>query len=110
MAFRIGFYTFAALLLGAHFLRGGHVIVALLCMLVPFAFAHRRWVSLLLLQVLAYAGVAVWAYTAWRLLQTRIALGQHWMLAAAILGAVALFSLLSGILLNSRVMHERYPK
>ena len=110
MAFRIGIYTFAALLLGAHFLRSGNVTVAVLCALVPFAFAHRRWVSLLVLQVLAYAAVAVWAYTAWRLLQTRITLGQHWELAAAILGAVAFFSLLSGVLLNSRLMRKHYPK
>ena len=36
----------------------------------------------------------------------RQALGQKWALAAGILGAVALYSLLTGLLLNSRVIRR----
>ena len=100
----------AALLLGAHFLRTGNMVLVLICIAAPFAFFYHRWHSLVLLQALAYGAGAIWLYTAWQLVEARQALGQSWTLAAAILGAVALFTLLAGLLLNSRVMRESYPK
>jgi len=110
MLIRIVLYWLAALLLGAHFLRAGNMMFALICIAVPFAFLYRRRHSLVLLQALAYGAAATWLYTAWQLVQTRQSLGQNWALAAAILGVVALYSLLAGLLLNSRVMRERYLK
>jgi len=110
MYFCIVLYGLAALLLGAHFLRAGNMLLVLLCIAAPFVFFYRRRLSLVLLQTLAYGAAATWLYTAWQLVQTRQSLGQNWALAAAILGAVALFSLLAGLLLNSRVMRERYLK
>lgn len=110
MLFRIIVYSLAALLLGAHFLRAGNMVPVLICITVPFAFFYRRRHSLMLLQALAYGAAAIWLYTAWQLVEVRQALGQHWALAAAILGAVALITLLAGLLLNSRVMRECYPK
>lgn len=109
MLIRIVWYCLAALLLGAHFLRAGDIMFALICIAVPFAFLYRRRHSLVLLQAIAYGAAATWLYTAWQLVQARQSLGQNWALAAAILGAVALCSLLAGLLLNSRVMRERYP-
>jgi len=110
MLIRIVLYSLAALLLGAHFLRTGNMVFTLICIAVPCAFLYRRRLSLVLLQALAYGAAATWLYTAWQLVQTRLSLGQHWALAAAILGAVALYTLLAGVLLNSRVMRERYVK
>jgi hypothetical protein len=43
------------------------------------------------------------------LVQYRQQLGHPWTTAAAILGAVTVFTLLAGALLNSRGMPERYP-
>jgi hypothetical protein len=108
MLFRIVWYCLAALLLGAHFLRAGNMVVTLICIAVPFAFLYRRRHSLVLLQAIAYGAAATWLYTAWQLVQARQSLGQNWELAAAILGGVALYSVLAGLLLNSRVMRERY--
>jgi len=110
MLFRIILYSLAALLMGAHFLRTGNLVMVLICIAAPLAFLHRRQHSLALLQALAYGAAVTWLYTAWQLVQARLAHGQNWMLAAAILGAVAAFSLLAGLLLNSRVMRERYVK
>ena len=109
MYFRIVVYGLAALLLGAHFLRAGNMVFTLICIAAPCAFLYHRRYSLVLLQIFAYGAAAVWLYTAWQLVQTRQSLGQNWALAAAILGAVALYSVLAGLLLNSRVMRERYP-
>ena len=110
MLFRIVLYCLAALLLGAHFLRAGNMVLVLICITVPFAFFYRRRRSLVLLQAVAYGAAATWLYTAWQLVEARQALGQSWTLAAAILGTVALFTLLAGLLLNTRVMRERYLK
>ncbi len=110
MLFRIVLYGFATLLLDAHFLRAGKITFALICIAVPLAFLYRRRHSLVLLQAIAYGAAATWLYTAWQLVQARQSNGQNWALAAAILGAVALYSLLAGLLLNSRVMRERYPR
>ncbi len=110
MYFRIAVYALAALLLGAHFLRAGNMLLVLICIAAPFVFFHRRRHSLVLLQVLAYGAATIWLYTAWQLIQTRQSLGQNWALAVAILGGVALYSLVAGLLLNSRAVRERYPK
>jgi hypothetical protein len=110
VCFRIVLYSLAALLLGAHFLRVSNMMATLICIAVPFAFLYRRRHSLVLLQALAYGAAATWLYTAWQLVQARQSLGQNWALAAAILGAVALYSLLAGLLLNSHVMREHYPR
>ena len=110
MTFRITLYCLAALLLGAHFLRAGNMLLVLLCIAAPFAFFHRRRHSLVLLQILAYGAAITWLTAAWQLVQARLSAGQDWTLAAAILGAVALYTLLAGLLLNSRAMRERYPQ
>lgn len=110
MIVRVVLYWLVALLLGAHFLRAGNLTVAIMCVAVPFLFLYRRRLSRVLLQALAYGAAAAWLYTAWRLVQARQALGEHWMLAAAILGTVAAVSLLAGLLLNSRMMREWFAK
>jgi hypothetical protein len=109
MALRISLYAAAALLLAAHFLRArDHVLVAL-CLAAPLLFLWRtRW-SLVLLQLMAYAAAVTWTIVAIRLIQLRQSLGQPWTLAAVILGGVVLFTLLAGLLLNSRPMRHRYP-
>lgn len=110
MIFRIVLYWLAALLFSMHFLRAGNIIFASICVAVPFIFLYRRWYSLVLLQALAYGAAVTWLFTAWHLVEKRQSLGQNWALAATILGVVAVLSLLAGLLLNSRVMRERYIK
>lgn len=109
MLTRIILYVFAALLIGAHFLRADNMLMVMICIAAPFTFFYRRRLALLLLQVLAYGAAATWLVTAWQLVQLRQSLGQSWTLAAVILGAVALLSLLAGLLLNARVMRDHYP-
>lgn len=40
----------------------------------------------------------------------RVAQGLNWKTAVAILGSVALITLIAGLLLNTQVLQERYPK
>jgi hypothetical protein len=108
MALRISLFVLAALLLGAHFLRAGDPATVALCLATPLLFLWRtRW-SLILLQLMAYAAAATWIGVAVRLVGLRQSSGQPWTLAAVILGGAALFTLLAGLLLNSRPMRERY--
>ncbi len=106
MALRIGIYVIAALLLAAHFLRQGNLAAVVLCLCAPLLFLHRKRWTLIALQLLAYGAAASWVVLAVRLAQLRQQSGQSWTLAAIILGAVALFTLLAGLLLNSRAVRR----
>jgi len=109
MALRIGLFVTAAMLLGAHYLRQGNLVLAALCLCAPLLLLYRkRWV-LIVLPLLAYGAAASWIVLAVRLVESRLQSGQPWKLAAIILGAVALFTLLAGLQLNSRSVRERYP-
>lgn len=109
MRLRIGLFVVAALLLGAHFLRAGHLMMVALCLAAPLLFLWRNRWSLLLLQFLAYCAAGTWIGLAIELVQLRQQWEQPWAVAAIILGAVALFTLLAGLLLNSRAIESRYP-
>lgn len=110
MALRTGLFITAALLLGAHFLRQGNLLLVALCLCAPLLLLYRKRRVLIVLQLLAYGAAANWIVLTVRLVEFRLQSGQPWKLAAIILGAVALFTLLAGLLLNSRVVRERYPR
>jgi len=109
MAVRISLIVISALLLGAHFLRAGHLPLLAVCAASPLLFVHRRRWSLIAVQIMAYFGAGTWLATALQIIDTRERSGQPWAIAATILLAVALFTLLAGLLLNSPSMRERYP-
>jgi len=109
MKLRISLYLTAAVLLGAHFLRAGNLIMVSACLAAPLLFLYRRRWSLIALQLLAYGAAASWIVAAMQLVQMRQQLGQSWTLAALILGSVALVTAAAGALLNSRAIKDRYP-
>ncbi len=108
MAPRISLFVVAALLLGAHFLRASNWPAMALCLAAPLLFFYRRRLSLIALQLLAYCAAGIWIGVAIQLVQVRQQSGQSWTIGAAILGSVALYTLLAGLLLNSRAIRERY--
>lgn len=109
MMLRICLFSIAALLLGAHFFRGGGLAMLALCLLAPLLFLLKsRW-SLYLLQLSAYGAAACWISTAIGIVELRWQSGQPWLSAGAILGTVALFTLVAGLLLNSRAIRQHYP-
>ncbi len=110
MIWRIGLFVVASLLLAAHFFRDGSGLLTALCLLVPLLFAWRRPWSLVVLQAAAYLGAAIWIVTAVQLVQERLAVGAPWTKTAAILGAVAVLTAVSGVLLNSRVVKHKYHR
>ncbi|NDP48943.1 MAG: hypothetical protein GZ085_11275 [Sulfuriferula multivorans] len=107
MSLRIILFVIAASLLGAHFFRAGNVLLVALCLATPLLFLFKKRWSLILLQFTAYCATGVWLWAAFQLVEFRQLVGQPWTAAAIILCTVALFTLVSGLLMNSRCMRER---
>ena len=96
------------LLLGAHFYRAGLVPVTLLCVAALFLlFLRKSWVPRLF-QVLLVLGGIEWLRTLYMFAAMRIAWGEPWTRLAVILGAVALFTALSGLVFRNRKLANRY--
>lgn len=109
MILRILPLIIAFLLLAAHFLRAGSLVLTLACLLAPLLLLMRRRWTLMLVQFSAYVGAGVWLYTAIHLVQERIMFGRPWSKAAIIIGTVTLFTIVGGLLLNSRAIKDKYP-
>jgi hypothetical protein len=98
------------LLLGAHFYRAGLAPVTVLCLAAPFLLLLRQpWVPRLFQAVLVL-GAFEWLRTLYLFAQMRIAWGEPWTRLAVILGAVALFTALSGLVFRHRKLADRYKK
>lgn len=109
MKLLISLYVIAALLLAAHFLRTGSSGLVVLCLATPLLFLYRKRWSLILLQFMAYCAAVIWLEAAIELVGLRQASARPWLLALVILGGVAVFTFMAGLLLNSRAARERYP-
>jgi hypothetical protein len=97
----------AALVLGAHFLRAGRVVLVAACLgCIVLFFLRARW-ALLVSRAFLLGAAAVWTYTAGVLAQARAAAGMPSARMQAILLGVAAFSALSAWVLPSR--HDRPP-
>ena len=110
MMFSIIPLIFSCLLLGAHFLRSGNPLFTLLCILLPFLLLIKRLWVLLIVQLFMYAGGIIWVNTAIHLMRKRITLSLPWNKPVIILGVVAGFTILSGLLLNLKGIKEKYLK
>ena len=109
MIVRITLTTLSFLLLGAHFLRAGQIVIMMICLMVPgLLFIKARW-SLWLVQMLSSVSVVIWLHTTVTIYRKRVLLGLPWGRALMIMGAVTLFALVSGLLLHSACVKEKYP-
>ena len=68
---------------------------------------RRAWVPRLF-QVVLLLGAAEWLRTLYLFAAERVAFGQPWTRLALILGGVALFTALSGLVFRSRGLRTRY--
>ena len=96
------------LLLAAHFLRAGQIIlvVAPLLFFIPLLF-RNTWVPRLI-QLVLLLGAVEWLRTLYNVAQIRMDMGMPWTRMAIILGAVALFTALSGLVFRSKALRKRY--
>ena len=108
MKLRILPVIISAVLVAAHFLRSFSLLPMLLCLAAPALLLIKRQWSLVLLQCLSVIAAAFWMYVLYGIIQVRIFDGVSWTASAIILGAVALFTLYSGWLLNTPEIKNRY--
>lgn len=98
------------LLLAAHFLRAGQmVIVVFLLALLLLLFVRKYWVPWII-QAVLLLGAVEWVITLYSVAQLRIAVGESWVRMAIILGAVALFTALSSLVFRNKALQERFSK
>jgi hypothetical protein len=96
------------LLLAAHFLRAGHTLATFaLIFLLLVLFVKKPWVPRLM-QMVLFVGAVEWLLTLVSVAQMRIEFGMPWTRMAIILGAVALFTLLSGLVFWGKALRNRY--
>ncbi|MCL6271816.1 hypothetical protein M3P05_18000 [Sansalvadorimonas sp. 2012CJ34-2] len=94
MWWRIVLLVLAYLVLGAHFLRLGSVVWAILITVAPLILFYRKHIVVTLLQGGLIAGTLfVWVPTTYNLISMRILFEQPWLRMAVILGTVIVCNL-----------------
>ncbi|MEO7921744.1 MAG: hypothetical protein ABIT01_19945 [Thermoanaerobaculia bacterium] len=95
------------LVLAAHFLRGGQIVLVAITLGAALLLAVRRPWAARVLQISLVCGTAEWIRTISTLIGDRLADGRPFVRMSVILGAVAAVSLLSALALASRRLTAR---
>ena len=90
------------LLLAAHFLREANIILLVVSALLPFLLFWRTDTVVKFLQFCLLLTAFEWLLAGYQILEFRLAMGESWVRMVIILLLVALFSLYSAWLLNSK--------
>lgn len=109
MKLRITLLVLAAILMAAHFMRSFSIVPMVICLAAPFLLLIKKRWSLLTVQVLTVLATVIWLFTLNDIIQQRIHEGRSWTASAIILGVVTSYTLLTGWLLNSPIVKEKYP-
>ena len=97
-------------LLAAHFYRAELTPLVAACAFLPLLlFLRKPWVPRLF-QGLLVVGALEWLRTLYVLAAMRMGFDQPWGRLALILGVVALFTALSGLVFNGRSLRTRYRR
>jgi hypothetical protein len=96
------------LLLAAHFYRAGQLVpaIASLCFLL-LLMIRKAWVPWVI-QLTLLIGAVEWLRTLAFIAQMRIEFAMPWARLAIILGSVALFTALSGLVFRNKNLRKRY--
>ncbi len=90
----------SALLLAAHFLRAGLLPLVVFSLAFPLLlFYSHKWATRAV-QAILLLGTLIWLVTLADIVDQRRAAGESWAASAVILGAVALFTAVSALLIN----------
>ncbi len=98
----------AAVVLAAHFLRSGHVLLMLASLgLVALMFVRRPWAARLI-QIALVLATFEWLHTLVLLIVFRRQTGQPFTRLAIILGCVAAVTAASALMFRARALRERF--
>lgn len=100
--------SLSLVVLAAHFLRTGNLLLVLLILaLIPLLALRRRWVRRAV-QVVLVLGALEWLRTLLVLVHFRMMSGEPFGRMVVILGTVALFTALSALLFQTGRLRRRY--
>ncbi|MFZ4437916.1 MAG: hypothetical protein ACOYOS_05765 [Syntrophales bacterium] len=99
---------FSVLILAAHFLRSGPIILVLLCLIVPLTLFVRRIWAVRVVQLFLLLGAAEWLRTLIVLVRDRQAQGEPWLRLVIVLGTVAAFTAVAALILQARRVRDHY--
>jgi len=96
------------LLLGAHFLRANQLALTAICAIaIILLLIKRAWV-IALQQIILFIGSGIWISVTYQIWVQRGLLGEPRLRMALILGGVAVFTLISALILQSPVVQKRF--
>jgi hypothetical protein len=87
----------SAVLIAAHFLRGGNILVTIACLAAPLLLLLRKPVVTIVVQLMLVIAAVEWLRTAFTIAQERAVTGAPATRMFVILGSVSLFTLLSAV-------------
>jgi len=96
------------LLLAAHFSRGDLFVFSIVALLIPFLlFIKKIWVARTI-QLLLLAGAVEWIRAMFVYIGIRKSIGDDWTVLAIILSVVAVVTLASGLVFQSKSLKKIY--
>lgn len=108
--FRLSPVILSFLMLSAHFYRSDIFVLSILCLLIPFTlFIRNIWIPRIF-QILLILGAIEWIRTILIFVEERQMYDMPWVRLAVILGSVALFTALSGLLFQLKSIKRFYKK
>ena len=94
--------------LGAHFLRGGNLLVVAICLAFPLLLLVRKcWIARII-QIALVLGAVEWLFTTMAIVQERQESGRPWMRAGIIFGVVMLWTIGSSLAFFHTALKRRY--
>lgn len=96
------------LLLAAHFSRADQTALVIISLLIPILLFIKRRIVLRLIQIILIAAGAEWIRSMLFYIDVRKTSGDDWTRLAIILTAVAIYTVLSGLLLQNRKIMDKY--
>lgn len=102
------FPVFSSVLLAAHFSRVDLKGVALPCLLLPLILLIKKYWVLRAFQLYLMLGTGIWVQRTLALRAMRIEAGEPWLNLVLILGGVALFTLISALIMEKKRFKARY--
>ncbi len=110
-ALRLSPVIISFVLLAAHFYRAGQLalVMVMFVLLLLLLVIKQAWLPRLI-QVVLLLGALEWLRTLLSLVHMRMEFGLPWIRLAVILGTVALFTALSGLVFRHKALKKRYER
>jgi len=108
--FKLSLPVLSCVLLAAHFSRAENDWLAVICLVFPLILLSKKKWLMQIFQIFLLVGGAIWIERTIFLVRLRQRLNLPWVRLAAILGAVALFTILSALVFKSKKIKEIFRK